>query len=457
MAKRKQLGHADMTGDASIALIHGVVNEMGFVWNALHLEAGIDGLIEVRDPDNAEVSNCIIQVQSKAGDSYFKAEDDSSFEFLCKERDLDYWMRGNAPVVLVVSRPRDDEAYWVSIKDYFGDPKRRKDRKIKFDKKQDRFDPDCRDKLAMLALPADSGLYLPAIPEEEELVCNLLPVLSYPNRMFRASTKLRFPGQVWEQLNKGGQFDHPEWFLHNGFIYSFHDLTFSHWKRVCLSSATENLATNDWALSNDRKKRYVFIRLFRACVEKLLSRQGVRFHKDRSHYYFRATPDLAIRKIDKLTVFKGYESKTVEGRIAYYRHRAVTLNYFRFDEQWYVEITPSYHFTSDGWKLSRYFEQRLKGIKQLERQNSGHLRQIRLWEEVLRQVHVTSGDPTPQQKSLFGDDPAPEPTIDFYDMIGFDPLPRFTVDSAVPEKVWLPGQPDNDSDDEDSAQMELFD
>ena len=60
--KGKQIAPTDMRGDKGIALVHRIVNDMGFVWNALHLEASIDGIIEVRDPATSEVSNCIIQV-----------------------------------------------------------------------------------------------------------------------------------------------------------------------------------------------------------------------------------------------------------------------------------------------------------------------------------------------------------------------------------------------------------
>ena len=77
MGKRKQIGHGDITGDKGIALIHRTVLDMGFVWNATHLEAGIDGYIEIRDDKTAEVSNCVLQVQSKAGSSWFKAETES--------------------------------------------------------------------------------------------------------------------------------------------------------------------------------------------------------------------------------------------------------------------------------------------------------------------------------------------------------------------------------------------
>ena len=83
MGKRKQIGRRDIIGDKGIALIHRIVLDMGFVWNATKLEAGIDGYIEVRDDASEEVSNCILQVRSKAGPSWFKAETANSFQFIC--------------------------------------------------------------------------------------------------------------------------------------------------------------------------------------------------------------------------------------------------------------------------------------------------------------------------------------------------------------------------------------
>jgi len=446
-----------MTGDKGIALIHRIVNDMDFVWNALHLEAGIDGIIEIRDSVTAEVSNCIIQVQSKAGQSYFKAETDSEFEFLCDERDLDYWMRGNAPVILIVSRPEADEAYWISIKDYFRDPKVRKTRKVRFSKDRDSFAVGCRERLAALAIPADSGHYLAAIPQHDTLVSNLLPVAEYPKRLFRASTKLRDPAIVWDQLNKMPDLARPEWLLHEGFIYAFHDLTFSPWTKVCITSTAQNLATNDFAYSNETNRRYVFQRMARRCLEQILYRQGIRYCKEQHHHYFRSTSDFGERKVGGLSVFKPFPSKTTPDRIAYYRHRAAELNFVRFEDQWYVEITPTYRFTHDGWKQSRYAEERLRGIKQLERQNKTHLRQVRLWEEVLRQTHLISPVSKPQQRSLFDDGPDPDPPVSPYLLLTFDPLMSFNVDWSVPESVWLPQPPDVEDHDDASGQRSLFD
>lgn len=153
MARRKKISRSDIIGDKGIALIHRLVLDMGFVWNPTGLEAGIDGYIEIRDEATGEVANCILQVQSKATASPFAAETADGFHFVCDDRDLDYWLGGNAPVVLIVSRPDKNEAYWVSIKDYFSDPARRKQRIVQFDKRTDRFDRTCRERLCNLRAP----------------------------------------------------------------------------------------------------------------------------------------------------------------------------------------------------------------------------------------------------------------------------------------------------------------
>ena len=459
MAKRKQIGHRDITGDKGIALIHRIVLDMGFVWNATNLEAGINGYIELRDDKSAEVSNCILQVQSKAGPSWFKAETEHSFEFICDERNLNYWLAGNAPVILIVSRPDQNDAYWTSIKDYFRDPHRRKNRKIVFDKTSDRFDINCRDRLAAHAIPADSGFYLSAVPRNETLVSNLLPVRNYPPRLFAQVPNFGSPGR------SGSARQHTtspegEWLLHKGFLYSFHDLTFTPWSAACLAATTDNLSSLEWAGSDDIRRRYVFVRMLTLCMEQLLNRQGVRFSKAKEHYFFRASSDLVEIKVGGLSVFKGYASKLTPDRVAYYRHRAMKAQVVRFDKQWYVEITPTYHFTNNGWRLSRYFEERLSGIKILERQNKVHLRQLRLWSEVLQQTHLHP-PPAPQtlQRSLFSepDDSPPLPAVEPYPHLAFDPLAEFQTEFGVPETAWLPAEDRREDDnDDDPAQGRLF-
>ena len=189
-------------------------------------------------------------------------------------------------------------------------------------------------------------------------------------------------------------------------------------------------------MSEDRTRKNVFVRTLGNCVNELLYRQGVRFSKYKDHYYFRSTADLEERKVGGLSVFKAYESKTTPDRIAYFRHRAMKLHFLRFEQQWYTEITPSYHFTQDGSKLSRFFEERLKGIKQIEWQNKVHLRQIRLWEEVLRQEHIHSAFKTPTRRSLFSElDKTPSRPVEPYSLVFFGPLMNFDVEWGLPESA----------------------
>src|SRR5579871_2362568 len=141
----KKIHHNSIINKQAIALIQKIVSDMGFVfYESGGVEAGIDGTIEIRDEVTGEVTNCIIGIQSKGTSLDFTAETATSFTYLCDERDLNYWLGGNVPVILIVSRPKTDEAYWMPVKDYFSSPAIRQTRKVLFDKTRHRFDVTCK-------------------------------------------------------------------------------------------------------------------------------------------------------------------------------------------------------------------------------------------------------------------------------------------------------------------------
>jgi hypothetical protein len=119
----KKITKSGITGALDVNIIERRVLEMGFLWYPSGgVEAGIDGRPEIRN-ESGEVTNLIISVQSKATDGQFEGETDTHFGFTCNERDLRYWLKGNLPVIVVCSRPRTDQAYWISVRDYFADPR----------------------------------------------------------------------------------------------------------------------------------------------------------------------------------------------------------------------------------------------------------------------------------------------------------------------------------------------
>src|SRR5262245_54706823 len=113
----KKITEQAIIGEQGINLIQRIVLAMGCTWHptSQNIEAGIDGEIELVHPTTREATNAVIRVQSKATMRRFVAETEDTFEFVCGERDLEYWLSGNAPVVLIVSRPHTSEAYWVSV------------------------------------------------------------------------------------------------------------------------------------------------------------------------------------------------------------------------------------------------------------------------------------------------------------------------------------------------------
>src|SRR5712675_323335 len=91
----KMIGNSDMIGARGVNLIERRVLEMGFLWYpSVGVEAGIDGRLEIRN-ENAEVTNCIVSVQSKGTEGAFEGETETELTFTCSERDLRYWLKGN--------------------------------------------------------------------------------------------------------------------------------------------------------------------------------------------------------------------------------------------------------------------------------------------------------------------------------------------------------------------------
>ena len=420
----KKIHNNDITGGRGVNLIERVVLEMGCLWYPTGgVEAGIDGIIEIRDVATGEVTNSVVQVQSKATSGRFTAETETSFEYLCDEKDLDYWLNGNAPVILVRSRPDSDEAYWASIKDRFKDLDARKSRKIYFDKARDRFDAKARADIVRLAIPRDSGIYLAPPPKSEKLYSNLLGVSRFPKKIYVAHTDIRYPNQMWEALREVTERPNGEWLLNNKSLISFHDLSENPWQQVCERGSLESFDSDEFAFSEDDGMASTFVNLLYLSLKEKLWHEHVKYDPSFGYYYFRATPDLTERKLTyqsleqkaSRTVFGPYMSKKEPDKVKYYRHSAFGGQFRQFEEGWYLEINPTYRYTTDGERVYRYYEDLLKGMKRLEN-NQAILGQIAMWANLL-------GKPT----GMF----------DITPTLSFGELRTFELDAGIMDAAWL--------------------
>jgi hypothetical protein len=419
---QKQISQNEVIGQQGINLIEKRCLDMGFLWRQSGLDAGIDGLIEIRS-ETGRVTNCIIQVQSKATEKPFDAETSQTFEFRCRDRDLDYWLGGNAPVILVRSRPSTNEAYWVSVKDYFSDFSRRKSGKIVFDKTADRFDLHAKATLQRLATPIDVGSYLPTQPKRELVYSNLLKLSRLPKYYYVAATDYRTPAELFARLRELTRHVHGEWVLHSRMLTTFHDLNTRPWRDVIDPGTLEIHETEEWAQTEDLIRLRHFVQLLSSCLKGQLYPKGVKFSRETQSFYFRASQDLSDIEYayqsrehkTSRTVFKGYPKKADRTQMSYYRHSAFEGQFVRYGGVWFLQITPTYHFTRDGERLSRFAPNLMSGIKRLENNQAVH-GQVVMWGHIL------------MARSLFDD--APE-------FLDFSSLQQFQLDVGIDDDAWL--------------------
>lgn len=378
----KKIDKSALIGDAGIALIHQVVNQMGLVWRAKDtFDAGIDGEIELRDQATGEVSNRRLLVQSKASDRKFPGENDDSFHYRCTADDLAYWMNADAPVLLVCSHPASGEAWWAHIQGWLADPARRASREVGFNKATQRFVPSAAQQLATLADP--HGHVQSPIPtgHPERIESNLLPVTPPPT-IFLSPTSAPDDKTVHERL-RAADGHRLDWLRHNGRLLTFHDPTDSALKHL-VGGKTETVDTTLFARRGPAEERLVIWLL----NNTLKQDTSTDLHWDRdSHYlYFRATDKLQTRKILSSTgrpriVFQPKLNRRKE--VSYYQHLALEFQFVLIGVDWFCELVPNYHYTRDGTIESSISSSLRSGIKRIEK-NYAVLGQVRMWANYLR-------------------------------------------------------------------------
>jgi hypothetical protein len=421
----KKIIKSARTGELGINLIQRiVVHDLGCMWYPTGgTEAGIDGTIELLNADTDEATTQIISVQSKAF-STFIGETAETFEYVCKQRDLDYWLQGNTPVILVCSRPSTGEAYWVSIKDYFRDKGARASKKVVFNKNTDRFDREARAALEKLAIPQDSGLYLGATPREETVFSDLLPVRSLPPRIYTARTGFESRKAIFSDAGTHHSLSGC-WTVHGRVIYSFEDLNSRAWKSYCEIGSIEEHPTSLLADSETPATKKIFVELLNFTLKSQLYDQDLGYC-DAGYFYQKPDASLGQRtatynsRLKKATrvMFSAYTNRDGSA-VSFYRHTAFRAQFYRFHGKWFLQVIPTYHFTSDGYRISPLAGAALSGIKRLEN-NEAVYGQVLMWARILQQQ--TDWDAKPRK--LFFADP-----LKFQSSAGFE------------DEVWLKQQP----------------
>jgi hypothetical protein len=416
MGSGKKVSKSVQIGATGTALIGLRVSAMGHVWHERHIDAGIDGMIELRDPPTGEVSNSHLLVQSKAQDALFPGETDERFHYICNDRDLDYWMKATEPVLLICSHPKDEQAWWVHVQSYFVDPARRADRRVDFSKTTMALEGDITDRLFAIADP--HGRAHTPVPDRrtETLVSNLLPA-DLPSIAYSYKTKLPGRKAVYEAQRSSGLSLRDDFVLWNGRLLTWEQADKSGLSAAVLGAPSIRPIGELREFEQDGHR--LIVQLLNNALRQDLT-PDCDFHGKRQFLYFRASDDLSDRKWNTSgsnwrTVFKGYPKKSDPSTISYYRHCALSWQFIQIDGDWYCEIVPDYFFTRDGYHESRYASDQLRGIKKIER-NPAVLQETKLWASILR-----------PKEELFAET---ERILDFGDLV------TFRVDQGIDDAAW---------------------
>lgn len=413
----KKVDRSAQIGDAGIALIHSMVNAMGYVWHERKTDAGIDGEVELRNPTTGEVVNRLLMVQSKASNNPFPGENDQRFHFVCRADDVDYWMSADVPVLLVCSHPERGDAWWVHVQGWFSDPARRASGRVDFDKSTQRFDRTASERLLSLADPHGAAHTPVADIRREELTSNLLRVV-LPDFWYSTPTTAGGFRDVFDGQRTTKEPIRFDWTLHQGRMLTWLPPEETALRAVAAGHTTPIPIEELYRSSGDQGHRQV-VRMLNQALRQDVSRD-CDFDKGRNLVYFRAANGLHTKKIlsstgRARTVFNTKQKQDGSG-VSYCKHAALKWQFTQPGDGWLCALSPTYYYTRDGKSESKFTDKLLSGIKRMER-NAAVLGTTLMWAAYLR-----------------GEDHLLEQTDTILD---YGELLTFAVDRGINDADWL--------------------
>ncbi|HEX8239899.1 MAG TPA: DUF4365 domain-containing protein [Allosphingosinicella sp.] len=435
----KLLTPNQIIGEIGENAVRGRFLAMGFQFDGRsRLEAGVDGIAEVMENGRPMARMIAVQVKSTT-DARYASETDEGFTYLLRPQDLEYWKGSNLPVIVVFYRRSDNSFYWKEVSRDADEAERR----LQIDKTFDVLDNSTVNRLAGLTVPkAGFGYYVPALGGGEEALVNILPI-TLPAEMYVASTPYdgRRATALLLDAEEPARFD---WIIAGGSFWSFHDPRTSVCSEIVDLDQVDAIETADLAFHDDIDETNRFVHLLRQALRHQ-TREDLYWSKDHKILYFRAveadTPrnfayESAKKKTDADVVMVAMSDKE-EGKVSFVRHHAFAPRFERLGDQWYLIISPTYYFTTNGFAPHPYPSALLAGKKRLDK--SAALRgQVIMWHR-----YLTKSDRDAERAAggLFGVKTTSEPRLRFGEP------PTVQLETRVPEDGWGGGKKKADTAD----------
>lgn len=179
--------------------------------------------------------------------------------------------------------------------------------------------------------------------------------------------------------------------VHGDTLITFVNLTDAKntpYKLIIESGTEEQIPAEDFWRQNEDQE-YAFRGLLRFTLQQRLFQERVIFNKDKQFIFLPISDSLNERteswhgeKDAKRTVFKRQFYKNDVAKVLMQKHLAFTVDFHRFDENWYLAITPDWFFSiGEAYRRSGFAYKNLKWIKQRENNTQvfNHFRFIHAW------------------------------------------------------------------------------
>jgi len=357
------------------------------VFNAQQTEAGIDGIIDLADPQSGAATGGFLGVQVKTKEQ-LAAEDEKQFSFYADPEDISYWNNVEIPVLLIVVRAKTEEAYAVHVQGYFANLEHKNSKTVIFEKDRDRFSatPDWQRRLLTLGVPRSRGLGFPPVPEPEDLSSNLLEAVA-PETLFCGKTRFKSRDSVMRIL-KEREFRGTEFIVREGNLWSMRSLHLDVWKNLVDARTIQKPAFTELALHESPAKRRYAVELLNYCLESRLALEDVVWLEEEKLYVY--LPDRNVTKTVRTTLQreesesrKGLLHVTARGdEIRWCRHVAMKKRFVEVEGTYYLEVDPTYYYTRDGRKKHRRWRDFIRNARIMEKQKE-YLANLELWRNVL--------------------------------------------------------------------------
>jgi hypothetical protein len=196
----------------------------------------------------------------------------------------------------------------------------------------------------------------------------------------QAKTKLNYQGKARSRrsvvkmalLLNGVETD--AWVCHDNKLFSFQDIEQCGLISVVDKGSVERLGIPDLADSPELDNVNILKQLLSAETRERLKRRHVRMHsKDRFFFFGPAAADQLERNetwIGKKTatrcVYEVKYQRKDPSKVAHHQHLSFELTFTKLGDAWYAQIVPSWYYSYDGYRQSKWHDDLLSKQKRLE-------------------------------------------------------------------------------------------